>query len=616
MTKTITTLILLAAGVAVEGAEKPNIIFILADDMGYGDCTVNNPESKIPTPNIDRLARQGLRFLDAHSAASTCTGSRYGLLTGTCPVRNGVTNLTAGMGPVIGTDEVTIADLLKSQGYTTRMVGKWHLGFELVGEGRKKEFDFSKPLRGGPLDCGFDTYFGVRKAVSGPPYFYIRDGGPVAEPTASTAGTRKDLKQNGRDTRTAYPPGAIAPEFEPERCNAEFSNEVVAILEGHAKSTEREPLFLYYAMLQPHTPWLPTEEFVGRSKAGAYGDYVVQLDHEVGRLLSTLETTGLAKDTIVVFSSDNGALWRPNDIERFGHRANGIFSGTKGTPWEGGHRVPLILRWPGRVRAGQVTKALINHTDVFATLAKLFEVDRARLYPRSAPDSHSFLPVLENPERDHRRPDMVVTPGSYRSGDWKLRFARGRRSSVENGIEDAVLHDLGEDPSEEHDLSKEHPETKSRLFEAYRRFAAQVVATKRFKTEGVGTRRSAGRGSGRTTVRIGALPEGLKLNGVQREQVEALSKDYKARLGRLRRQLTELLTEEQQRTRDAAKKKAVEEGKGGVALRRVIEAAVELTEDQRQREEEIRRSIVKLTDETSAKLLEVLTEQQKASLDR
>lgn len=334
--RTSAILLVLMLGVNAQAAEKPNIVIIYADDMGYGDCTVNNPQSKIPTPHIDRLAREGLRFTDVHSPSSTCTASRYGLLTGVNPARTGVVNGLTGLGPVIDKDEVTVADFLKDQGYVTRMVGKWHLGFELHGDGPRKTFDFSKPLVGGPLDCGFDSFFGVHMAVSGPPYFYIRGREPVAKPTESTPGTKKDLKTNGKDSRTAYPPGDIAPGFVPEQCNAAFCDEVIKILNQHAASAEGKPLFLYCAMLEPHTPWLPTEEYIGKSKAGAYGDYIVQLDHEVGRVLEALKESGLEENTLVVFSSDNGAMWQARTLSSSTIGPTASFQAPKGQPGKAG----------------------------------------------------------------------------------------------------------------------------------------------------------------------------------------------------------------------------------------------------------------------------------------
>lgn len=595
---------------------KPNIIVIYADDMGYGDCTVNNPESKIPTPNIDRLAKQGMRFTDAHSPSSTCTASRYGLLTGTCPVRRGVVNGLTGLGPVIDNDEVTIADFLKDQGYITRMIGKWHLGFELHAEGAKgKSMDFSTPLSGGPLDCGFDSYFGVRKAVSGPPYFLIRGREPVAKPSETTPGTKKDLKTNGKDVRTAYPPGDIASGFVPEACNAMFCDEAVKILKEHAASDENQPLFLYYAMLEPHTPWLPTEEFAGKSKAGSYGDYIVQLDHEVGRVLEALKESGLQENTMVIFSSDNGAMWRPQDIEQFGHRANGIFSGTKGTAYEGGHRVPMIVRWPGIVPESHVSGAVINHTDLFATLADLFDIDIAKTSPGCAPDSHSFLSVLRDPANVHRRSGMPVTPNSYRLGDWKLRFRRGGGvNSSGRSISNAFLYNLAEDPAEENDLSQANTETKQRLFAEHQAFMAaqdlkplakQVAAKKDAKKSKTPKTRPRPKSRGPKPAPRGVtIPENLSEE--QRVQIDRVTQEYTSKLAELQKKLTGVLTNEQQAARRAGQKKAIAEGKKGVRLRAAADAAANMTAEQKKRVKDLRQEITQLARQRRAQMQSIV----------
>lgn len=590
-------------------ADQPNIVIVYADDMGYGDCTANNPESKIPTPNIDRLARQGLRFTDAHSPAATCTASRYGLLTGTNPARTGVVNGLTGLGPVIDSGEVTVADFLKDQGYVTRMVGKWHLGFEMHGDGPRKTFDFSKPLAGGPLDCGFDSFFGLTKASSGPPYFYIRGRRPVATPTETTAGTKRALKTNGMDSRTAYAGGDIAPGFVPEECNSRLCDDVVKTISEHAKSDGNKPFFLYYAMLEPHVPWLPVEEFGGKSKAGPYGDYIVQLDHEIGRVLQALKDSGLEDDTLVIFSSDNGAMWRQPDIVRFNHRANGIFSGTKGTPYEGGHRVPFIVRWPGKVPASSTTDALINHSDLFATVAGLFNVDIARAYPGSAQDSHSFLPVLREPASEHERPGMIVTPGSYRLGNWKLRFRRGG-GSTDHAISEAMLHDLSGDPAELKDLSNAHVERKQKLFADYQQF----VADRKLKPLAVqvAERKNANKRPTKKTPKMSSAPRGrvnlkdAKLSKEQQTRVAALKKKFGKRRAELQRQLDDLLTNDQKEARDAAKKKALAEGKGGVKLRTAMDAALDLTPDQKKKFNELRQAIGRFTREHRQNLQKVV----------
>ncbi len=225
----------------VRAAEKPNIVIIYADDMGYGDCTVNNPESKIATPNIDRLAREGLRFTDAHSPGTTCTASRYGLLTGINPARRGVVNGINGLGPVLEANELTVAAMLKAQGYSTRMVGKWHLGFELAPtEGRRPILDLSKPFVGGPLDHGFDTFLGLNSAMSSGPYYYIRNRGPEVLPTESTKGN----KASDRDKRESYAAGDLSPGFVHEEVNSRLCDEVINIIRNHYVKNDPEPLFV------------------------------------------------------------------------------------------------------------------------------------------------------------------------------------------------------------------------------------------------------------------------------------------------------------------------------------------------------------------------------------
>lgn len=613
MRTTVSLLILTLAGISY-AAEKPNIIIIYADDMGYGDCTVNNPDSKIPTPNIDRLAKEGLRFTDAHSPSSTCTASRYGLLTGTCPVRRGVVNGLTGLGPVIDKDEVTVADLLKDQGYVTRMFGKWHLGFQLHGDGPRKTFDFSKPLVGGPLDCGFDSFFGLPKAPSGPPYFFIQGRNPVAKPTEETPGTKRLAKTNGEDNRTAYSGGDIAPGFVPELCNSQLCDDVVRTITEHAKSDGNKPFFLYYAMLEPHVPWLPTEEFGGKSKAGPYGDYIVQLDHEVGRVLLALKESELEEDTLVIFSSDNGAMWRSQDIEQFSHRANGQFSGTKGTAYEGGHRVPFIARWPGKVPTSTVTDALINHSDLFATLADLFNVDVTKDYPGSAQDSHSFLAVLSDPRSKHQRPGMIVTPGSYRLGDWKLRFRRGG-GSTNHTMSEAMLHNLSDDPAELNDVSDAHSETKTRLFADYQQFIVDrtlkplaIQVAERKSTKKTRTRPEKTGNDPKPSGRTVQIPDDLSEE--QRAKVDSLTKEYASRIAELQKKLDNILTAEQKEARRAGQKKALAEGLKGVKLRTAADAAAGMTDKQKKQIDDLRKAISELSRERQATLQAILSEQQ------
>ena len=425
--------LLLIPAWVLAGSPPPNIVFIYADDMGYGDCGAYNAGISIPTPNIDQLAREGLRFTDAHAPHATCTGSRYGFLTGTSPARTGVKNTLANSRSVIDKGESTIAQLLKDQGYHTRMVGKWHLGFNLPAGTSKKTINAKTTLRGGPMDHGFEYFHGDYAGLS---EFPIRSRNRV--------GQAVDIETQNRT----------------------YCEDVVRMIEEHAKSDGRHPLFLYYALHEPHNPHIPEKNFVGKSGAGAYGDYLVQMDHWVGEVLKTLKKTGLADKTMVIFASDNGASKR-NMSTCPNHPANGVLSGYKAMSLEGGHRTPLIVKWPGRVPENTTTSALVNHTDFFATFADLLKVDHAKRYPKSARDSHSFLPVLSNPSAGHSRPPMVVL-GSYRKGSWKL-IADGHRG---NGtIAKAIaLYDLSKDLPEKTNLLKSHPQKAQSLLAEYQDF--------------------------------------------------------------------------------------------------------------------------------------------------
>ena len=606
MKTTVVLLILTLAGIAYAD-EKPNIVIIYADDMGYGDCTVNNPESKIPTPNIDRLAKEGLRFTDAHSPSATCTASRYGLLTGINPARHGVVNGINGLGPVLEAKELTIAEMLKSRGYSTRMVGKWHLGFELVAsDDRRPVLDLSKPFVGGPLDHGFDTFLGVNSAISHGPYYYIRNRGPEALPTGSTKGN----KAADRDQRVSYAAGDLAPGFVHEEVNSRLCDEVIGIIRNHSEQDDAKPLFLYYAMLEPHTPWLPEAQFTGKSGAGPYGNYVAQLDHEIGRVLQSLRESSMEDDTLVFFSSDNGALWTQANIKKYGHRANGPLAGGKARPQEGGHRVPFIARWPNRIPAGTTTGALINHTDMLATFAELLDAKDIDVETRI--DSHSFLPVLREPDVQHQRPAMAVTTRSFRDGDWKLNFNRGNSGPDERDVDQASLYNLADDLGETLDLSQTQSDKKQQLFAAYREYfakrklkplAIQVAeAKKKAKTRSESEpKRQKG-----TLQESSSGRQNAKLSKEQKARVATLKKEFGQRRTELEKQLDDLLTNEQRHARDVTKKKALAEGKGGVKLRNAMDEALNLTLPQQKQFTELRETIRQLTRSHRAELAKVL----------
>ena len=454
--------------VAQMPAELPNIVVILVDDMGYGDAGCYNADSKIPTPNIDSLATHGMRFTDAHAPGPLCHLSRYGLMTGRYPFR--ATTGKWRVQPSIAKGQVTIASLLKEKGYQTAMVGKWHLGFDEKG--------YDKPLNGGPVDVGFDSYFGIRASTDIPPYFYIRGDQVVAPPTKPIAANSTEgwSSIQGEFWRK----GEIAPDLELKDVLPRFTKEAVNVINDYAineKSKQNaKPLMLYLAYPAPHTPWLPAPEFDGKSAASMYGDFTNMVDANIGQVLSTLEHNDMADDTMVIFTSDNGPVWYESDVKKYGHDSSGGLRGMKAYAWECGHRMPFVVRWPGTVVAGSVTDLTICFTDLLATFAELVETE---LPAAAGPDSFSFLPVLRGtqPKGEPVREHLVIAAGSnaftIRDGNWKLinglgsgGFSKPRKVSPQPGEAPGQLYDLGSDLGETKNLYLDYPEVVSRLTQA------------------------------------------------------------------------------------------------------------------------------------------------------
>jgi len=469
----------------------PNVVFIFADDLGYGDVGAFNPDSKIPTPHIDRLARQGIRFTDAHAPASVCVPSRYGLLTGRHMFRN---RRVFTKEALIEPGRLTLASLLKRAGYTTAMIGKWHLSFEGGGlnpgggPSRGKEFDYANPLRGGPTDHGFDSFFGMHASLDVPPYFFIENDRVVEAPAAiieehHTAGVRSIQGEFWRG-------GAIASDFKHEKILSRFAERAMKYLESQAGS--QQPFFLYFALTAPHPPWLPIERFRGKSGAGTYGDFVMQVDDVVGRVVAALEKAGKTSDTLVIFTSDNGPTWYTDDIQKYGHRAVGGFRGMKADVWEGGHRMPFIARWPGKIAAGASSALLVSFTDMLATFASL---TGQKLPEGAGEDSFDVLPVLlgksSKPIRETIVHEATWPSGmlAIRQGNWKLIPWLGEKSVFEGfdarggftppspeaakpGGPQGQLYNLADDPGEQKNMYAKHPEVVRRLtglLEQYRR---------------------------------------------------------------------------------------------------------------------------------------------------
>ncbi len=445
----------LALTVAGVAGEKPNVVIILTDDMGYGDPGCYNPESKIPTPHIDGLAREGMRFTDAHAPGPLCHVSRYGLITGRYPFRK---KIQWKNNAVIDEGRMTIASLLHGAGYDTAMVGKWHLGFF-------EDEKFEGPLRGGPADRGFDTYFGIRASTDIPPYFYIRGTKAVTPPSGY-------IEANNTPGWTAIQgafsrEGGIAPDLKLEEVMPRFTEEAISVIRDHGAGDSGNPLMLYLAYPAPHTPWLPTEAFRGGSEAGSYGDFVHMVDHQIGEVMKALDQAGMADETLLIFTADNGPVWYEADVEKYGHDSSGGLRGMKADAWENGHRMPFIVRWPGRVKAGAVSDDTICFTDIFATLA---EITDSVVPEGQAPDSESFLSVLNGSQEEGTpvRGPIALQAGRghfmIRSGNWKLITGpeSGGFSKIDKAVAKSLpqrqLYHLGEDVGETHNLQAEFPD--------------------------------------------------------------------------------------------------------------------------------------------------------------
>ena len=462
----ILALALMLAG--LNAAEKPNIIVILADDQGFGDLAANNPQSKIATPNLDALAKGGLRFTDGHTSSGVCTPTRYSLLTGRYHWR---TRLQSGVlggfsPPLIAKDRLTVAGMLKQQGYATGCFGKWHLGMSFPlknggvaddGGNFSKSFqdaasvDYGRDILDGPVDHGFDTYFGISASLDMPPFVWIKDRRVTEIPSA---------------TKTWLRTGPAGPKFEAVDVLPSVMDHTIAFIEAQKKADPTKPFFAYVPLNAPHTPIVPTKEFQGSSGISPYADFVKQVDHDVGRLLASLEKQGLAENTLVIFTSDNGCSTAADipELQKAGHEPSYIYRGNKADLYEGGHRVPFVVRWPAQVKPG-VSNALVGQIDFLATFA---EITGASVPATMAEDSVSFLPVLRGDKPEVRQGIVSQSiNGSFaiRNGQWKLCLSAGsggwsspKPGPEEAGLPPVQLYDLSKDPGERKNLQAEFPE--------------------------------------------------------------------------------------------------------------------------------------------------------------
>jgi arylsulfatase A len=461
---------------------RPNILILLVDDLGIGDPGCYNPASKIRTPHIDRLAREGMRFTDVHSSSSVCSPTRYAILTGRYAWRSRLKSgvLDGYSRALIEPGRPTIASLLKEHGYTTAGIGKWHLGFQDFDPRRaerQQPVDYSQPLRPGPLTVGFDEFFGIPASLDMPPYVFVENDRLVEMPTAKVGASGDAKGARGPFWRA----GAMAPSFRHADVLPRLTERAGAFLDRQAKSSAKAPFFLYLALSGPHTPYLPSAAFRGKSGAGDYGDFVETVDASVGDVLSALDRNGLAENTFVVFASDNGARWTPEEISQFDHRSNLNNRGQKSDIYDGGHRIPFIVRWPGHVLAGSTSDELGCLVDLMATCAGVAAVS---LPHGAAEDSFDLRPALLGEHRQPTRDAVVHHSGSgmfaIRLRDWKLveglgsgGFTRPARIQPQPGQPDVQLYDLKTDRQEQTNVAAQRPEVVRSLREKLARIQSR-----------------------------------------------------------------------------------------------------------------------------------------------
>jgi arylsulfatase A-like enzyme len=478
----------------LHAADRPNIIVILADDYGYGSagCCGANP-ALVRTPNIDRLAKEGRRFTDANTTSSVCSPTRYSVVTGRYCWRTSLKHeVLSTFAPLhIETTRLTVASLLKKHGYATAAVGKWHLGYGTADDSPRWRTDYTAELSPGPLDIGFEYHFAVpsnhgdvagvfveNRFVYGLRSGRIPAGMKIAGPVPDSDDFQKtymavDMENKRNDVKIL---DLDAPRRKNERVMKVLTDKATAWLERQPKD---KPFFLYFTPVAVHNPVTPDKDLAGRSKAGLYGDWIHELDRSVGRILDTLDRTGAAQNTLVIFSSDNGGVFKPENEKllqtaafKAGLRVNGDLRGGKHDVWEGGFKVPFLVRWPGKAAAGSVCKQMISLADILATTAAVVGESLPEA-SKAAEDSRSFLPaILGDPARPIRD-DMIVHSSdgvfAIRKGPWKWiegvpvdEIKPGARKAHADQHR-PQLYNTHDDPAETKDISAQHPEVVAEL---------------------------------------------------------------------------------------------------------------------------------------------------------
>jgi arylsulfatase A-like enzyme len=473
--------------------EHPNILIILTDDLGYGDIAVYNPESKVPTPNIDSLANQGMRFTDAHSPATVCTPTRFSVMTGALCFRLGKSPVFTGVGgPCLIEDErLTLPELLKDAGYSTAMFGKWHIGLTAFDSDGKpihkgglenvRRIDYSRPFVGGPTNHGFDHFYGTASCPTTDwLYAYIENDRVPVPPTEIIDKSNYPKNPYTNDFR----PGLAAPNFDASEVDMVFMDKSLSFMREHVKRTPDKPFFLLHSMQAVHLPSIPAKQFRGKTDAGPHGDFIFQMDWIVGELMNELNSLGIADNTMVVFCSDNGPEVPTVIHMRKDHEHDGAnpWRGVKRDGWEGGHRTPFIVKWPAKIKAGTTSDQTLSLTDLYATCAAIVGKDVPN---ETAEDSYNMLPALTGEATEPVRPYLLQQTHwaqklSIHQGGWKYMDYKGsggnnydrERSDwsmkpykLPDADPDAPgqLYNLKDDPGETTNLYSKHPEIVAKL---------------------------------------------------------------------------------------------------------------------------------------------------------
>lgn len=448
---------------------KPNIIYILVDDMGVGDLSCLNPDSKIRTSHLDQLAASGMVFNDAHASSAVCTPSRYSILTGRYNWRSRLKNgVLGGYSPhLIEDGRMTVASFLKNQGYHTAMIGKWHLGWDWAttdGEPANEEnVDFQGRVTGGPDAYGFDYYYSHCGSLDMPPYVYVENGRVTAQPDRETENTGKF---------TWWRKGPTGADFQHEDVSPNFTRRGVRYIEEQAATGE--PFFLYLPLPSPHTPILPLPEFQGKTGSNPYGDFCLQVDHHVGHIMDALVREGIDDNTLLIFTADNGCSPQADfeQLAEVGHHPSYVYRGHKADIYEGGHRIPLLVQWPEVIQAGSVSDETVCLVDLLATCADL---TGAALPDNAGEDSVSHLPLWQGKTLDRSLREATIhhsIDGSFsiRKGKWKLEMCPGsggwsdpRPGPACEGLPPIQLYNLDQDIAERENLYDKHPQVVEEL---------------------------------------------------------------------------------------------------------------------------------------------------------